>query len=1712
MMSRVSDLDQLCALCGIETEYHDVWGNRHEVALATRRALLQAMGVAAGSDKEIAHALALRRQRSWQRTLAPVQVVRNSTAPVKLTLTLAGGQAEELLEWTLRLEDGRQHAGRVRPDELDVLERATIDDVLYLRYALPLPLTPPPGYHRFELRRTGQVTDRLSLIIVPDRCYKPPVLAEGGRVWGPALQLYALRSERNWGIGDFSDLQRIAGQRAREGVNVVGVNPLHALFPHNPEHASPYSPSSRLYLNVLYLDVEAVPDFSECQPARKEVANPAFQARLQALRESELVDYAGVSKTKLQLLRHLYKHFCKHHLQPRSERGTAFRTFVEQAGDTLYRHALFEALQAHFHASDATIWGWPVWPQEYRDPASTAVQKFSQTQREQIEFFQYLQWQADQQLGAVGRRAEQAHLGIGLYADLAVSVDRGGAEAWANQKLYALDASIGAPPDDYNLHGQNWGLPPFIPEALVEAGYTPFIAMLRANMRHAGALRIDHVMGLMRLFWVPGKGTPDEGAYVHYAFEDLLGILALESQRNHCFVIGEDLGTVPEVVRTALLPLGVLSYRLFYFEKDDQAGFRPPSGYTAQAVVSASTHDLPTLAGFWLGDDLHERDVLHLFPSDAVRDQQMVGRAEDRARLLYALKREGLLPADMSVDPQTVPEMTPALAHAIHHYLARTASQVMLVQLEDIIGQRHQVNLPGTTDQRPNWRYKLALTLEEIWGDARWRALAVTLRDTRGLVPGAAPPVPLRTASIPRVTYRLQFNRDFTFSQACELVPYLARLGISHAYASPYLKARAGSQHGYDIVDHASINPEIGSTDDYEDFVQALHKAGMAQILDIVPNHMGVAGNDNQWWLDVLENGRASAYAGYFDIDWRPEKDALRGKVLLPVLGDYYGKVLEKGELKLAFDAEAGSLAVHYCTHLFPIDPKNYAQILSHALERLQRQMGEDNPQQQELQTLITAFRNLPPHHVSTEERIRERNRDQAVHKRHLAELARAAPTVRQFIEENVATFNGGGETADFNLLHELLEQQAYRLAYWRVASDEINYRRFFDVDELAGLRMENPDVFEATHRVILELVAQGKVDGLRIDHPDGLYDPAAYFAQLQQQAAVLTAQHNGSDTPADSAPLYIVAEKILAHYERLPEEWPIHGTTGYDFAVLVNGLQIYGPSEREFDRIYRRFTGHAQSFDELLYERKKLIMGTALSSELHVLASELDRISESDWHTRDYTLTTLRNALSEVVACFPVYRTYVTGAGVSEEDRRYVEWAVAQAKKRSLAADVSIYDFIRDILLLQALEGKSGAYRQMAVTFAMRFQQYTSPVMAKGMEDTLFYIYNRLVSLNDVGGDPRRYSVSVAAFHNANQERLKRWPHTMLATSTHDAKRSEDVRARINVLSEVPEQWWQRLARWSRLNRHKKRRLDEHWVPSRNDEYLLYQTLVGVWPLEVLDDTGLAALRERIEAYMLKAIKEAKVHTSWINPNTGYEEAMQHFVRALLGSVASPFVTDLWAFKQRIARFGLFNSLSQTLLKLTAPGVPDIYQGSELWDFSLVDPDNRRPVDYGLRQQWLAEVEDAIHSNPAAQLQAMLDHMEDGRIKLYLTWKALALRHALPQLFQLGSYQPLAVEGAQAGHVCAYARRHENDVVVIVTTHWFARLLGDSAQHPVAAVWSDTWIETPAQTAGVDYTDVLSGEIIRSELHEGRTLFAAERLLARFPLALLRARLQPEN
>jgi (1->4)-alpha-D-glucan 1-alpha-D-glucosylmutase len=835
----------------------------------------------------------------------------------------------------------------------------------------------------------------------------------------------------------------------------------------------------------------------------------------------------------------------------------------------------------------------------------------------------------------------------------------------------------------------------------------------------------------------------------------------------------------------------------------------------------------------------------------------------------------------------------------------------------------------------------------------------------------------------PRATYRLQFSKDFGFLQAAALAPYLAQLGVSHVYASPYLRARPGSTHGYDIVAHDELNPELGSAADFATMVAAFAHHDLKQILDFVPNHMGVGGADNPLWLDVLEWGPESRYAGWFDIDWEPAAGYLAEKLLVPFLDDQYGAALEDGKLVLAFDAAAGTFAVWaHGTHKLPIYPLQYAAVLgaTHpALEHLGDEFAflrEWRPQMQRRATELSA---------------------------ELALVIATDSAARAALDAALARLNGAEDPARREL-DALIRTQYWRASHFRVAGDDINYRRFFNINDLAGLRIELPEVFEHAHRLAVGLLRDGVIDGLRIDHIDGLLDPTEYLRRLRS----LALRPDGA-----SRPFYLVVEKILARDEPLRRDWPVEGTTGYEFANLALRVLTHPDGEAPLTRAYTDFTGEARPFADIVRESKIRILRSEMASELNVLARDMARLARQNARTADFTRNLLRRAIRETIACFPVYRTYLDASGeLAAEDRARILAALAAARAHERDIDPSVFDFLEQVLTGALTSApRSGFSRHAALRCAMKFQQLSGPVMAKGLEDTAFYRYNRLISHNEVGGDPASLSATFEEFHAENTARASRAPHGLLATSTHDTKRGEDVRARLALLAEMPEEWNQHVHRWHELLASESAALND-----ANLEYAFYQTLLGSWPLEALDDAARAEWRSRVEVALVKSAREARVNTGWARPNVKFEQALARFVGAAIGS--KELRASFEPLAQRVAEAGARNSLVQTALKLTAPGVPDIYQGAELWDLSLVDPDNRRPVDYARRGAMLRELMTEWRLDAAGTVGRALSNWRSGGIKLLTLAVVLAHRRENPVLYASGAYRALALEGSLGGFV----------------------------------------------------------------------------------------------
>ena len=925
---------------------------------------------------------------------------------------------------------------------------------------------------------------------------------------------------------------------------------------------------------------------------------------------------------------------------------------------------------------------------------------------------------------------------------------------------------------------------------------------------------------------------------------------------------------------------------------------------------------------------------------------------------------------------------------------------------------------------------------------------------------------------IPIATYRIQFNPSFGFQAAKKIIPYLSELGISDIYASPIFKARKGSTHGYDVVDPNQLNPELARVEDLEGLVRELKNYGMAWIQDVIPNHMAYD-YENQMLMDVLENGESSEYFHFFDIEWNHPYESIRGRLLAPFLGRFYGESLEDGEIQLRYH-DTG-LSVNYYALTFPLKIESYINVLAYKLSTLKRKIGEDHPDFTKLLGILYVLKTLP-----SREEINERYDQTRFVKRMLWELYSKNQEIKRFVDGNIETFNGKkGTPESFNLLDNLLSEQLFILSFWKVATEEINYRRFFNINELISLRIEDEDVFNHTHSLILKLVDQGKISGLRVDHIDGLYDPTDYLKKLREKAGEI----------------YMVIEKILDLEEELPSFWPVQGTTGYDFLNYVNSIFCERKNQRKFDKIYSAFTGLKISYEDLVCEKKRLIIGKHMAGDVDNLAHLMKGISTRYRHGGDFTLYGLKRAIVEIMTLFPVYRTYVSPEVFSERDYSYLKAAVKTATQSNPGLLYEL-NFIERFLLLKSRDYLTEEEEKQWVHFVMRFQQFTGPLMAKGFEDTILYVYNRLLSLNEVGGSPNKFGISLEKFHSFNKKRASLWPHSLNTTSTHDTKRGEDVRARINILSEIPQEWDSNIKRWSKINRRKKRIVNGTNVPDRNDEYFLYQTLVGAFPF---DETEYPAFVERMKNYIIKAVREAKVHTAWLKPDEDYEDAYISFVEEILQpSEDNQFLKEFVPFQKKVAYYGIFNSLSQTLIKITSPGVPDFYQGTELWDLNLVDPDNRRPVDFEKRTSFLRDIRDKTQTDVLSLITELFSSKEDGRLKLFLICRALQARNEKAEVFQKGAYIPIEVGGRFKDHVVVLARRYGNAWAITIAPRLLTALMKEGEYPFSQQVWDDTRVVLPKGTPTL-WKDIITGEAIKSE----ETLPINE-TLKHFPVALL--------
>jgi len=1003
---------------------------------------------------------------------------------------------------------------------------------------------------------------------------------------------------------------------------------------------------------------------------------------------------------------------------------------------------------------------------------------------------------------------------------------------------------------------------------------------------------------------------------------------------------------------------------------------------------------------------------------------------------------------------------------------------------------------------------------------------------------------------IPSATYRVQFNSNFRFADAEALVPYLHDLGITDLYASPRFKARKGSSHGYDVADPLRVNPELGTEEEFDRLATKLHQFGMGLLLDIVPNHMA-ASPENPWWTDVLENGRESRYARFFDIDWQPQSPKvsalLNGRVILPILPAPYANILRDQRMKLRLDERGFFL--QYEDNRLPINPNTYPEILEPCLEILRSQ---NETAADEVESLMLSAKKLLRSTPESENAIESREKALANLKAALWRIYQNNGVVRQVLDETLRIFNGvAGKNVSFNRLDSLLGAQAYRLTDWHLAAHEINYRRFFDINDLVGLRTEDPVVFAARHASIMRLMQEGKVSGLRVDHIDGLFDPLEYLERLK------SIPYSGPLEDSDVSPIYTVVEKIICGSETLPPEWPVSGTTGYDFLNAVNAVFVDPKGYAALEKSYRKFAALDLSFEQAWYLRKLEVMEQLFPTDVSLLAFLLGRVAALDFRGRDLPVHELVRGLKEITACLPVYRTYYRDMTLRAQDRIFLEQALAAARshlinglsqgtasvhpevrravpkrpenpgiltpevgrvlsqniyeidssKLSLSVPVSdaAWNFLRGVFLAElpfSTERERGAW----LDFILRWQQFTGAVMAKGLEDTALFAHHSLISVNEVGNNPFHDKIQFGprAFHDLNRRALREHPHTLNSTSTHDTKWSEDARARINVLSEMPDAWQKCLTRWSRWNKSKKTILGDHAVPTSNEEVILYQAMLAIWAAGCSKNANRGELNRRIEEFFVKAAKEAKTHTSWIAPNEPHEAALRKFVRAILNDSAdNRFLADFEALHGKLAFYGALNSCSQLILKTTCPGVPDFYQGSELWNFCLTDPDNRRPVDFQRRARMLEALKSHGSDASPEMCQQLLNHWQDGCLKLFITMRLLQSRRAHQETFLNGDYLALKAHGANRESIIAFSRRFQEKWIVVATPRLLSKIVKPGTFPLGRKSWASAALVLPS-FAPKTWFNILTGEPIGLVREKDKWVLPVAEMFAHLPFAVL--------
>ena len=1544
-----ANLEAIVRKLGFITEYTDTAGKVNKLSAKEMQSLMAICGINIDPEQDSESLLFNFDLEKWQSVLPKVHVAKISEKP-SIQINIPEQNIQNTYEWILEKENGFVDHGKFIASTLERVESRYFENIgSYIKLNLSLPLNIETGYHTLKINDYSGNIYESKLIIVPEKCYIAETVSKNKKVYGPKIHFHNIATENNYRIADSDDLKNLIRKLSTVGVGIIGIGPINQTSVDENKFYNPYLPSNRMFFNTLFLSTEEIEKFVDDKDLKIKLLSAEFQEKAKKIEESGEIDYRAVYDFKYEKFKLLYQSFKEFHINNHTEKAEQFQKYINRKGDYLKKLALYRALQDFLSLEDPKYLDWHNWPVSYQSPESEAVLQFESTNSELIELYMFLQWQSDLQFASAGKISYEKKLDIGIYVDIPLCTDPNGSETWINQNYFCEYAKLKIQLENRQ---ESINCPGILPKKMYNDAYEYFSNIIRPNMIHAGAVNLLYLEHYLKSDWTITSDNTEKIIKFNYPKEDILGIIALESQRNHCMVLA-DMKNVNDENKELLERFGI---------------------YSEENIDITEIYD-----------EIQLKDYFESLKDSLSQDYEDIGHI----------------------------------------------------------------------------------------------------------------------TKIPDSTYRIQFNKEFTFNMAKEIIPYLKRLGISHVYASPLLSPMPGSMHGYDVINHNLINQEAGTIDEFNEFVDILHHHNIGLIIDTVPNHMGI-GSKNPWWMDVLENGQASEYAHYFDIDWNPIKKALKGKVLVPVLGNHYGNILASGQLNVKFVEDAGKFYLNYYEHEFPINPSSYPTILEYRLDVLAARLGTSNRDYLSYLSILTVFKNIPKHTETEYEKVKERIREKDIAFTRLSNLCKNNFVIKGFIEENLIDFKCSPEnTIAIERVHNLLEEQTYRLAYWRVSADEINYRRFFDVNDLAAVCVEKPDVFSNTHNFILDLVQNKRIDGIRLDHPDGLLNPTEYYKKLQHEIAKrLDISFDITETDllcSEKLPFYIVAEKILAPFEKLPQNWAIHGTVGYEFLNSVNGLFINKVAEKKFTDVYNKFIDKDIDFAEMVIECKKLIMRTSLTGELNVLSSHLNQISEMYIYSRDYTLNSLRNALIDVISCFPVYRTYISGKEESTKCTDYIKWSVGLAKKRSLVIDTSIFDFIEKVLLLELEPDTESINYEKILKFVLKFQQYTGPLMAKGFEDTCFYRYNRLIALNEVGGEPQHFGTSVNEFHQDNLSRMAVTPNSMLNTSTHDTKRSEDVRTRIAAISEVPDEWQKFVKRLSSLNKTKKKSSYPETIIAKNDEYLLYQTLIGIWPQEGLNSDNRENLIDRLQNYILKAAREAKTHTSWVNINSEYEESICNFINKVLNyPLPHPFWKEFVPFQKKIAIRGYLNSISQCVLKLTSPGVPDIYQGNEVFKFSLVDPDNRRPVDYANNACLLDKIQPLLNINTENQetnlpgFSELLLPIESGALKLFITTTTLNFRQRNSVLFRVGEYIQLEVTGKKATNIVAFARLHENYATISVVPRLINNLVSEENILNISPdLLEDTKIIIPETLSGFRWKDIYTkqnkypenGEIYVSEL-----------------------------